>query len=443
MAARAEFLGDVGDSAPEHWEAGLGTGEAHVLVTLYAVDADDAGARPGRAGGDLRRRRQGRPRAALGGPARGPRPLRLQGRHRPAGAGRQRRRAAARRRPAEQGRRLARARAGRVHPRLPGRGRRAPAGADARRSTATRPTSSTARCRCIPSGCARYLEKIANGRDPKVLAAKLVGRWQDGTPLVSSPHGPDPAIANDPLRVNDFRYDGDPRGHGLPGRRPRAPRQPARHGRLLRRQALRPPPDHPPRALLRAAARGRRARGRRRRSRPDLQVLPGGHRTAVRDDPVAVDRRRRLVRRRRRQGPDHRPALRGRRPDDRPGPSAGRDGQAADVRHRARRRVPDPARGCARCAGSPSREGRSSPAVPGRPSGASAVRWRGSTRWSSARTRCAPRSSAARAWSPTTSRSATSCRPPTARTRAAAPRWPAACAARCPGSRSTTSAWPR
>src|SRR4029078_9179245 len=38
MAARAERLGDRGPSAPEHWEPGLGTGEAHVLVTVYAVD---------------------------------------------------------------------------------------------------------------------------------------------------------------------------------------------------------------------------------------------------------------------------------------------------------------------------------------------------------------------------------------------------------------------
>ncbi len=40
MAARAEQLGDRGPSAPEHWEAGLGTGDAHVLVTVYAVDVD-------------------------------------------------------------------------------------------------------------------------------------------------------------------------------------------------------------------------------------------------------------------------------------------------------------------------------------------------------------------------------------------------------------------
>lgn len=36
MAARARELGDVGRSAPRQWDAGLGTGHAHVLITLYA-----------------------------------------------------------------------------------------------------------------------------------------------------------------------------------------------------------------------------------------------------------------------------------------------------------------------------------------------------------------------------------------------------------------------
>jgi hypothetical protein len=40
MAARAERLGDRGPSAPERWEDGLGTGEAHALVTVYGVDAE-------------------------------------------------------------------------------------------------------------------------------------------------------------------------------------------------------------------------------------------------------------------------------------------------------------------------------------------------------------------------------------------------------------------
>ena len=38
MAARCEELGDDGPSAPSKWEDGLGTGEAHVLVTLYGAD---------------------------------------------------------------------------------------------------------------------------------------------------------------------------------------------------------------------------------------------------------------------------------------------------------------------------------------------------------------------------------------------------------------------
>lgn len=38
MAARAERLGDRGPSAPANWEPGLGTGDAHLLVTLYGVD---------------------------------------------------------------------------------------------------------------------------------------------------------------------------------------------------------------------------------------------------------------------------------------------------------------------------------------------------------------------------------------------------------------------
>jgi hypothetical protein len=48
------------------------------------------------------------------------------------------------------------------------------------------------------------------------VAAKLVGRWQDGTPLIASPHRPDEALAGDPARVNDFRYGDDPNGLACP-----------------------------------------------------------------------------------------------------------------------------------------------------------------------------------------------------------------------------------
>ncbi len=49
-----------------------------------------------------------------------------------------------------------------------------------------------------------------------LLAAKLVGRWADGTPLELSPDHPDPAIVADDNRVINFRYGGDPDGLRCP-----------------------------------------------------------------------------------------------------------------------------------------------------------------------------------------------------------------------------------
>ena len=49
------------------------------------------------------------------------------------------------------------------------------------------------------------------------VAAKLMGRWRDGTPLVLSPEKPDPQIAADPQRTNDFNYaEMDPYGYACP-----------------------------------------------------------------------------------------------------------------------------------------------------------------------------------------------------------------------------------
>jgi len=50
----------------------------------------------------------------------------------------------------------------------------------------------------------------------ELLAAKLVGRWRDGTPLVSSPDHMDPELVNDNHRNNDFRYGSDPDGYRCP-----------------------------------------------------------------------------------------------------------------------------------------------------------------------------------------------------------------------------------
>jgi Dyp-type peroxidase family len=48
------------------------------------------------------------------------------------------------------------------------------------------------------------------------LAAKLVGRWPDGSPLALRPDAPDPQLGYDKRRANDFAYGDDPRGVRCP-----------------------------------------------------------------------------------------------------------------------------------------------------------------------------------------------------------------------------------
>jgi Dyp-type peroxidase family len=64
----------------------------------------------------------------------------------------------------------------------------------------------------------RYLDGRAGGNPDRRrrLAAKIVGRWQDGTPVELSSGGPDPDLAQDRDRVNDFRYRDDPGGLRCP-----------------------------------------------------------------------------------------------------------------------------------------------------------------------------------------------------------------------------------
>jgi Dyp-type peroxidase family len=59
-------------------------------------------------------------------------------------------------------------------------------------------------------------EASALGVDVDWLAAKLVGRWADGSPLVLRPEGPDGRLGNDREAVNDFVFAGDPEGLRCP-----------------------------------------------------------------------------------------------------------------------------------------------------------------------------------------------------------------------------------
>jgi len=59
----------------------------------------------------------------------------------------------------------------------------------------------------------------ANGateEERELVAAKLVGRWRSGAPLVLAPDHDDPALGADPKRNNDFVYVGDTHGRQAP-----------------------------------------------------------------------------------------------------------------------------------------------------------------------------------------------------------------------------------
>jgi Dyp-type peroxidase family len=64
-------------------------------------------------------------------------------------------------------------------------------------------------------GFSAFLDKNANG-DRDRLAAKILGRWRDGTPLVLSPDKPDPRRADDLGWLNEFTYAFDPDGFSCP-----------------------------------------------------------------------------------------------------------------------------------------------------------------------------------------------------------------------------------
>lgn len=59
-----------------------------------------------------------------------------------------------------------------------------------------------------------------HGKTPEeqeLIAAKLMGRWRSGAPLVLAPEKDDPALGADPRRNNDFDYGKmDPHGYAVP-----------------------------------------------------------------------------------------------------------------------------------------------------------------------------------------------------------------------------------
>ena len=310
MASRAELLGDVGESAPEHWEDCFRSGDAHVLVMISAKDPAALAERDRRIR-ELVERRGGASVVVtqLGGVlptgrehfgyADGFSQPAIEGSrfddHPGAGA------------PAKNGewRPIA---AGEFILGYPDEQGALPA---APRPDELSRNGSYVVYRKLRQDVAAFRRQLQQAAalypgGEELLAAKLVGRWRDGTPLDSSPHAEDPALVADKARNNAFDYGRDPEGLRCPVGLAHPPHEPAAE-HAVRGQAGEPPPPDPARHHLRRdAARG--SRGRRRRPRRDLHDRPGQPRPPVRVRPGPVGEHRQPVPARRRPGPDHRPA---------------------------------------------------------------------------------------------------------------------------------------
>jgi Dyp-type peroxidase family len=225
MAGRNSELGDVGESDPAKWEDGLGTGAAHVLVTINALDDEKrdlalARLRTGLEGAGsvvfeedaelLNGTREhfgfadGFSQPSIEGVneerVRGGGVLDNDGRWRPLALGE-----------FILGYEDEESRVDR-HRRLPS-APHAPLGRSGTYMVWRKLHQNVALFRQTLHDAA---ENYEHGDEDK-LAAKIVGRWRSGTPLVVSPDADQPDYDPKPPAANDFRYETpDPAGHACP-----------------------------------------------------------------------------------------------------------------------------------------------------------------------------------------------------------------------------------
>jgi Dyp-type peroxidase family len=226
VADRARRLGDVGVNDPKGWEQGLGSGRAHVLLTINAQEVED------------HRRALRKMRDAMDA-AGGLRIVYQQDSAMLKGAREHFGYADGFAQPAVEGSSDAKAPGGGV-PEKDGRWRALAPGEfvlgypdeetrdDPKRRLPSAPADPLGRSgtymvwRKLYQDVAlwrrvlRDAARLYHGGDEQKLAAKAVGRWADGTPLVTHPDKPDPHFDPASRGANDFRYSGDLDGRRCP-----------------------------------------------------------------------------------------------------------------------------------------------------------------------------------------------------------------------------------
>lgn len=224
MATRHALLGDLGPSNPRHWDGGLGTGEAHVLVIINARSRDEIEAELASLRDEIGRTpavsivHEQYAELLLVGPPEATTPARehfgfADGAAQPAIAGISESAAA-----------------GGGVPLIGGGWRPLALGefvlgypdedtlVDPSRRLPSAPAEPLGRSgtymvyRKLRQDVALFRRTLrdAGARfphgDEELLAAKIVGRWRNGTPLVKSPAGPDPNFTASAPDSNNFRY---------------------------------------------------------------------------------------------------------------------------------------------------------------------------------------------------------------------------------------------
>ncbi len=218
MAARADRLGDLGESAPGHWQGGLGTAGVHVLVILQAVAAEPLADRNAWLAGTLSDGVREVSRVDVEvlpggtehfGYADGFSQPDVEGLEQSSRHGQGVYEGHGRWRPVRPGEFVL------GYPDEEGVLPPAP------RPDALSRNGSYLAYRKLRQHVSAFREQLAamsarTGLDEELLAAKVVGRWRDGTPLAVSPDRPDPDVVADPDRSNNFDYADDEGGYACP-----------------------------------------------------------------------------------------------------------------------------------------------------------------------------------------------------------------------------------